>query len=193
MLEIEIAQELPGSPFINFTTNFIVINITLITLITNITFFYLCYLQVHYKSLEALKVLWCEAQILCDFSGLGLEACFFQTKAQLVEWVIEWLNGLCWSCFNSVTPCLVWSSVGFPHHQQPKLHTNNNWKGTVGCTVWYVNHTHYGLLLGRACGAAYSCVVPSGNPILKKGGRGGYNCFTISYLYEVRSSGWLLF
>ena len=57
MLEIEIAQELPGSPFINFTINFIVINITLITLITNITFFYLCYLQVHYKSLEALKVL----------------------------------------------------------------------------------------------------------------------------------------
>ena len=57
MLEIEIAQELPGSPFINLTTNFIVINITLITLITNITFFYLCYLQVHYKSLEALKVL----------------------------------------------------------------------------------------------------------------------------------------
>ena len=171
-----------GSPFINFTTNFIVINITLITLITNITFFYLCYLQVHYKSLEALKVLWCEAQILCDFSGLGLEACFFQTKAQLVEWVIEWLNGLCWSCFNSVTPCLVWSSVGFPHHHQPKLHTNNNWKGTVGCTVWYVNHTHYGLLLGRACGAAYSCVVPSGNPILKKGGRGGYNCSHILIL-----------
>ena len=54
MLEIEIAQELP---FINFTINFIVINITLITLITNITFFYLCYLQVNYKSLEALKVL----------------------------------------------------------------------------------------------------------------------------------------
>ena len=118
----------------------------------------------------------------------GWKPVFFQTKAQLVEWVIEWLNGLCWSCFNSVTPCLVWSSVGFPHHHQPKLHTNNNWKGTVGCTVWYVNHTHYGLLLGRACGAAYSCVVPSGNPILKKGGRGGYNCSHILILiYEVSS------
>ena len=187
---------LPGSPFINFTTNFIVINITLITLITNITFFYLWYLQVHYKSLEALKVLWCEAQILCDFSGLGLEACFFQTKAQLVEWVIEWLNGLCSSCFNSVTPCLVWSSVGFPHHHQPKLHTNNNWKGTVGCTVWYVNHTHYGLLLGRACGAAYSCVAPSGNPILKRAGVGG-SYMTVLQLNiwmkseELHSAGWL--
>ena len=106
---------------------------------------------------------------------------------------------------SSVKRWLVWSPVGFPpHHQhESKPFTQTIIEAvTVGCTVWYVNHTHYGLLLEGACGAAYSCVAPSGNPIHSKragGGRGGVTTVLQSHIYMMWEAsfcwlvGWLLF
>ena len=135
----------------------------------------------------------CERKGNLQEQWLGLK--WFEADLELK--IQPWLS-------SSVKRWLVWSPVGFPpHHQhESKPFTQTIIEAvTVGCTVWYVNHTHYGLLLEGACGAAYSCVAPSGNPIHSKragGGRGvggSYNCFTISYLYEVRRfillAGWL--
>ena len=104
---------------------------------------------------------------------------------------------------SSVKPWLVCSPVGepTPDQQEPKLQwltlpTNNNWGDGWLHRVIRQSHPLWPLVRG-ACGAAYSCVAPSGNPRLKKGGSGG-SCTTVlrSNIFtksaKLHSAGWLV-
>ena len=121
-----------------------------------------------------------------------------------IVWSPAWFENSALVLSSSVKPWLVCTPVGepTPHQQEPKLQwltlpTNNNWGDGWLHRVIRQSHPLWPLVRG-ACGAAYSCVAPSGNPRLKKGGSGGdVQLFYVQiFLRKVRSfillDGWFV-